>query len=445
MAQKWNLQDIRPPEQRRRRAPAPRDLERRERPQEAEEPSELPEVVITDGRKSSRWQLITAALIFVGIVGGAFMLSGLLGNTEISIEPRNREPNINAEFTAYPEARENALTYEVMTLSEVGEETVTATGKETVETQASGIVEIFKTTPGTQRLIKNTRFRTDDGRVYRIEESVVVPGAVSGPDGERVPGSIRAEVFAEEAGEDYNLDANSRFDIPGFAEGGFDDLYNAMYATNPQPIDGGFVGPRFIIPDEELTEARQRLQVALRDTLLPQIEQEKPAGFVTFPGAVSFTFSRLPSEEYGDEQVIIKEEAVMHVPLFRGTDLAEFLASEAIASYEGNPVRIENVDALTFTYSDSDTAASVLANAPSLTFTLIGRPHIIWEYDADALREDLAGKPKTAINQILTAYRGIDSATASVQPFWRRSFPNDPDAIGISEVIGSDASDETGE
>ena len=71
----------------------------------------------------------------------------------------------------------------------------------------------------------------------------------------------------------------------------------------------------------------------------------------------------------------------------------------------------------------------------ALSFELVGRPRIVWEYDDAALREDLAGKPKTAINQILGAYPGIDSARASVQPFWRRSFPNNPDAINTIEII----------
>lgn len=438
MAQKWNLQDIRPAEPRRKRAPAPNEQTRREY-QTAPTREDVPSVVIEDGRVKSRWKLFTAVVVFAVICGGAVALSAFLSNTTLTIYPQNREPNINAEFTAYPDQRENALIYEVMTLDATGERQVSATGQEQVETQARGMIEIVNTTSGAQRLIKNTRFRTDDDRVYRIEESVVVPGAVAGggagTDG-MVPGTIQAEVFAEAPGDEYNLEAGTRFDIPGFQEGGFDDLYRGIYATNPEPITGGFAGPRFTIPDDELKTARQELQTQLRNELLPQIDTEKPKGYIAFPGSVSFTFSQLPAERYGDDLVTIKEEAVLHIPIFPEARFAEFLASETVATYSGNPVRIENTDVLTFSHLDSSLEATALADLPSLSFSLVGRPLLVWEYDAKKLREDLAGKPKTAINQVLTAYPGIDSARASVKPFWRRSFPSEPEAIEIQEVVG---------
>lgn len=442
MAQKWNLQDIRPAEPRKRRVP-PKQMQQRPRPEQAapvmmDTKEEIPSIVIEDGTKRGSKNIVLAIVLFVFIVGGAVGLSALLGKTELTIFPENREPTISADFTAYPDKRADSLSYEIMTLESTSESQVTASGNVEVKEQATGVLEIAKSTPGAERLIKNTRFRSPDGFVFRIQESVVVPGSVTDSSGARVAGTIQAEVFADEAGEEYNLTANTTFDIPGFEEGGFDELFNAISATNPQAFTGGFDGQQFQIDDNELNTARQALQVELRDTLLARIDSEKPSDFLAFPGSIALTFNELPAVEYGQDLVTIREQAILQIPLFQKTEFASFLAAEAVATYEGGPVRIEDPTALSFNYTNPTTSSSVIANETSLEFGLTGRPLLIWEYDAAALTGDLAGLPKTAINNAISAYPGIEAARVRITPFWQRTFPDTPEDILIIEELNQE-------
>jgi hypothetical protein len=439
MTQKWNLQDIRPAEPRKRR-PLPsiqsqRQLEPEMMAEVKLEREQIPSIIIQDGTKKDKNHLVIAIVLFVVIVGGALGLSTLLGKTTLTVFPQFREPNINSEFTAFPDKRENSLSYTIMTIESASENQVKASGQIQVETQATGAIEIVKTTPGTERLIKNTRFRSPDGKVFRIQESVVVPGAVKDASGASVPGTIQAQVFADEAGETFNLAAGTRFDIPGFKESGLDDLYAAMYAENRQPFTGGFSGPKYQIDESELGTARQALQIKLRDELLARIESEKPNGFVAFPGATAITYNQLPTVEYGQDLVTIKEQAILQIPLFNISDLGAFLAREAVATYSGGPVRVDNTTALTFVYSSGTTSASIIANEPSLTFSLKGKPLLIWEYDSVKLTKDIAGLPKTAINNVITAYPAIESAIVKITPFWKRSFPTEPEEIVVVEEL----------
>ncbi len=437
MAQKWNLQDIRPAEPRRRTVPpktVPPPKPASESPDFHETREDIPNVVINDGTKKNGKSVIIGLVLFVVIVGGAIGLSAMLGKTELTIYPENREPNISAEFVAYPDKRDNAISYEIMTLESTSESQVKASGQMQVDEQAKGRIEIIKTTPGAERLIKNTRFRSN-GLIFRIQESVVVPGAVKDSSGANVPGTIQVEVFADESGEKYNLDAGSKFDIPGFQENNFDELYQAITAVNREPLKGGFSGPQFKIDDTELSTARQALQIKLRDTLLARIEQEKPNDFIAFPGSIALTFNQLPAVDYGSDLVTIREQAVLQIPLFHKTELASFLAKESVATYEGGPVRIDDPKALTFTYSNPTTSASVIANEPSLTFNLTGKPLLIWEYDTESLKKDLAGLQKTAVNNVIAAYTGIEGARVRITPFWQRSFPENPEEIIIIESL----------
>lgn len=457
MTQKWNLQDIRPAQPKKRRVrKMPKPVTNSQQPRAREERTEdevgrmgmqgntssalninddVNKIVIENGTRKNTNRLYTSIALFVLIVGGAIALSALLGKSELTIYPEHRTPNVSAEFTAYPDKRQNALSYEIMTLEAVNESQVKATGQVQIEELATGVIEIVKTTTGAERLIKNTRFRTPDGLVFRIKESVVVPGAVKDSSGTSVPGVIQAEVFADDVGEEYNLEAGQTFDIPGFKENNFTELYNAITARNTTAFSGGFSGPQFQINEDELSTARQEVQIALRDTLLGRIENEKPADFIAFPNAVAITYNQLPAVEYGQDLVTIREQAILQIPLFKMTDLGSFLAKETVATYGGGEVRIDDPTAIKFNYSSPTTSASVIANEPSLTFSLTGKPLLIWNYDAKALTRDLAGLPKTAINNAVTAYPGIDAAKVHITPFWQRNFPEDPEEIIIIEEL----------
>ncbi|MFM2424384.1 MAG: hypothetical protein RLZZ70_775 [Candidatus Parcubacteria bacterium] len=470
MSQKWNLQDIRPAEPNAARRPLPSSpTERRainpeapvRRPQsngdmrggapapirrQYEETASTRDtndeesgfVPVYDGRKKSRNNIIIASAVFLSIVGGGVFLSYITGGATVNVYPKVRELNVNAEFTAYKELRAGELSYEVMTLEASGERQVAATGQEEVSTQAKGTLEIKKTTPGAERLIKNTRFATTDGKVFRIQESVVVPGAGTDASGKSVPGTIRAEVFADEAGDGYNLPAGTTLQVPGFKEGNFMDLYNAISATNAEAFTGGFKGPKFIINENELAAARQSLQTELRDTLLNRVNSQKPAGMTTFIGSVAMTYTELPAVQYGDNLVTIKEQAILQMPLFKAADFATFIAKETIVGYDGEGVRIDNLDALTFSYQNSTTSQTNIANVDSLGFKITGVPKIVWTFDIGKLKIDLAGAEKTGIPQIMSSYSGIAESEVKVRPIWQRSMPDKIEKITINEMLSTE-------
>lgn len=441
MTQKWNLQDIRPAEPRKRPS-VTRSLNVSQRPNPAPVFNETDEtaepVTIHDGNKKTKKRYYVLTTVVVVLIGAIFGLSALLSKTTLTVFPEFREPVVNAEFIAYPDRRDNSLSYEILTIDEVGEKQVQASGEEYVESQAKGVIEIIKTTPGSERLIKNTRFRTPDGLVFRIQESVVVPGALKDTSGALVPGTIQAEVFADTVGQEYNLAANTRFDVPGFKESNLNELYSAIYAINREAFTGGYKGQKFIINDAELSTARQELQLTLRTKLLEKVNTEKPAGFTTFPGSIAISYVALPTVSYGENLVTIREQAVLQLPLFKQDEFASYIAKETISTYNNEPVRIVDPNALTFSYNDLAINSSNLANQTALNFKLTGKPLIVSEFNAEQLQKDLAGKAKTSISTVLTAHPGIKSARVAAKPFWRRSFPEDPTAITIVEVIGEE-------
>jgi len=439
MDKKWNLQDIKPADRSPRRAPnrptTPTD--RRAPQQSSQHPRMTPgdegdgtlTIPVENGRKKRKRNVLVTLLVLCVVFGGIVIASYLTRGADITVYPKHRESNINAEFIAYAEpTNPEQLSYEVMTLEAEGERQVRASGQQPVSEQARGTLTIYKSTPGAQRLITNTRFEDGQGRIYRLVDSVVVPGSVDG-----TPGSIQAEVFASEPGESYNAPAGTRFTIPGLASD--ESLFNAMYAKNETPLSGGFSGTRFIIDEDELAVAKQALRQELRDSLRSRLPSEKPADLVAFEGAVTFIYESLPAVEYGDDLATIKERAVLQIPLFNASELARFLATAAIPGYENEPVRIDNPSVLTFAYTGTSTQERNIANEIRLTFELEGRPLIVWTFDEGRLATDLLGANRTALNQVLQAYPAIERAKAEIRPFWQRTFPTDINLITITESL----------
>lgn len=131
MTQKWNLQDIRPANPRKRRTPENTPIEIVKKPEivERDDAEETLSVRIVDGNKKKGRSLVVAILVFLVIVGGGVFASALMAGADITVYPRHREPNVNATFTAYRTPQVGELSYEIMTLEAEGERQVTASGK----------------------------------------------------------------------------------------------------------------------------------------------------------------------------------------------------------------------------------------------------------------------------------------------------------------------------
>jgi hypothetical protein len=445
MTQKWNLQDIQPPD---RKGGRPRKTAKPERPhsdmtrrrpkhEEREESTAdyVPSLEIIDGNAARGKRIMVSVIVGLLVIAGGFLVSALMSGAEVTLYPKYKDINVQATFTAHTTPSPDELSYELLTLEAQGERQVAATGKEEVSERSTGNIFIYNAySESTQRLIKNTRFESPEGLIYRIQESVEVPGSTTADDGSVIPGVISAEVFADGPGEQYNI-GPSRFTVPGL-EGS--EQFEKIYAESTDSFNGGFEGEKFIIDEAELQTAKQALHSELRDALLERLQTERPAGFVLFEGAVTFVFDTLPATEYGDDLATIKERARLQVPIFEEDEFAKYLAENTIAGYEGNPVMVEDYMNIYFTYNDSATLTKDIATFTELAFDLKGNARIVWKYDENMLKSDIVGLSKTALPTVLSGYPAVERAEAVVRPFWKQSFPDKPSDIKIIRSINAE-------
>lgn len=365
------------------------------------------------------WFVVITLVLFL-----FFGLSVAFSDTRIVVYPNVESVETEGEYTAMKEADPSELQYEIMTITREGGMEVSAQGEEEISQKAAGQITIYNDYQSEPfRLVNNTRFEGTNNKIYRIQESVSIPGRSNS-----APGTITVDVVADQAGQEYNL-KTGKLTVPGL-EG--DASYDSVYAEVTSSISGGFDGVRKTVSKEDEQNARAALQSQMGTQLSKEAQSQKPDGFILYDDATFLSFSSLPNESK-DSQVVVKERATLKGIIFENEDFAEYLARKHIEGYEGEEVTIQNPSELTFSLQEKE--GIDLANEESILFTLSGTAKLEWVIDNSAVREDFANRHKNDTQTILSKYPSIERANVIMRPFWRRTFPANPEEIEIKKVV----------
>lgn len=358
-------------------------------------------------------------VVLLGII-----VSNIFHSAKVSVTPRTLIADISTSLSAKKNAGGADLPFTPLSIKKVGAVTVKASGEEQVDKKASGTIVIYNDySSASQRLIKNTRFQTPEGLIFRIDQSVTVPGKKNG-----LPGSIEAVIYADEAGEKYNVGLKD-FTIPGFKG---DPRYSSFSAKSKpsSPVAGGFSGVMKVVSDADRKAAQTEIEKSLRADLLKEAEAGLSADSVLFDNAYLITFAPLPQENLANNQVTIKEEGTISGFVFSKKTLSSFVARATVKDYKNESILIENISDLSFTPKKEIHPAT----DSDISFAIAGNAHFVWTYDEGVLKEALAGKSRDEVPAAIKAFPTIEKIDISMSPFWRRSFPSDTTRITIQRA-----------
>src|SRR3989344_1000161 len=359
------------------------------------------------GSKFGIW-LVAAAAVLVLLVAGAFVFSG----ATVTIEPRQKNITVDIEAIAKNPALVGELVYETISVGGVKTVYLQATGESKVEKKASGTVIIYNNySSSPQRLIKNTRFETPTGLIYRIEKSVVVPGTRL-ENGKIIPGSLETTIFADLPGPDSNIGL-TYFTVPGFKG---TPRYEGFYARSKTAMTGGFIGKVPTAPEDKMNEAYASVETELKQELAQKISSQKPDTFVWYPSALLFESVRQIPTAADGSMIALSVNATSTAAIFSRSVLSRYIAEHSMIDYDNEPVLIDKLEDLIFIPRfDAKTSTG-----DSLPFSLKGQAKLIWQFDVAKLKSDLVGKSKKEISSIITAYHGIVRTSVIIRPFWKK-------------------------
>lgn len=401
--------------------------------------SDVQELPVPETSKKKKILLSFAGVgaLFTLVFIAGFMATPFLSSAKIYITPRNEEIEIAYGISAERNPTEKTLGFQVISIPKI---------EKTKEIPATKEVEIFKKAEGpiviynsynssSQRLIKNTRFESPNGKIYRLTQSVVVPGA-SVKNGEMEPGSIQVIVTADSPGEEYNIE-NADFTIPGFKG---DPRYGKFYARSKPgtSISGGFAGKKKVADEKEIEAARSELKNQIREELTKTAMSQKPSDYIMYEDGLFFEFE--DGETKQNENVILKdtvsvlEKGSVQAIIWNEKDFSKTLAQIGILDWDdADTIIIPEIENIDFKIKDRDKLN--ISGANTVNFSANGKIKVIWQIDGALLKDKIRGAKKESFQDVLGGFRNIKKAEAAIQPFWTGRFPENTNKIKILETF----------
>lgn len=372
-------------------------------------------------KRSSRWQnkkriLGVLVLIFIS-VGFAFWGIRHFATMKIVIKPKERVFTIERKITVTVPA-------EIITLPLSREREFITTTRKIVQQKASGIIKVYNEfSSDPQPIVASTRFETPDGKIYRIAENVTIPGAKI-EEGKVIPSTIELRVFADRAGDGYNMKDLVNFTIPGFKGGA---KYKKIYAQSKTPMEGGLKDEIMVVGDTDAENASTLLMEELENELRKNLSQAIPEGFfVPENGTVISTkpATFIPERGAKADNFLANVAGETKAYGVKKFDVAQVLApklQENGIDLEKNNASLGRYEKIEFLGADGD----------RVTLGITGEIALIFSPKLAILKDILMSTSVTALNEAFQKFDSIESARVFFSPSWWRKIPTNPEALFI--------------
>ena len=296
------------------------------------------------------------------------------------------------------------------------------TGESEGSQKARGIITIYNNySVDPQGLVATTRFiAKDSGKLFRLVKTITVPGGKM-EGGKLIPGSIDAEVLADQPGADYNI-GPSDFSIPGFSG---TPKYTGFYGKSKAAMVGGSIGKSKIVSAGDLENASKTLNDLLKTSQAQELKNQIPANMKLLDGALQegkpeITFSASAGDAAENFTATIK---VQIVALVFDPKYINDLAAKNNSALSSGKIDNRNIDYINWKVNFDKGQISM-----DLKISQEGTGKI----DIANLKKILAGKDEVEIRKSLSQISEVQSAKISFWPFWVKSMPVQPSKIEVT-------------
>ncbi len=376
-------------------------------------------------RRRSSISTLMFIVVMIFLIVGVSLYTYVFDSATITIIPKYKDvASISQPFLFTKEGGTStaSIPFVIDSTSITKTKTLTLSESRKVESKASGKITVYNNYDSNpQKLIKNTRFESSKGKIYRINQSIEVPGKKGS-----TPGSVEVTIYADSNGAEYNID-EATFSIPGF-KGTVRE--NTFYAKSKGKITGGASGAMALASLSDLNAAKDSMAIELDKEIRSEIQKVKRDGYIPMYSAVEVTYEDNESEVLQGMTGVYKVTATGNLMLAKGSKLAESIA-KTLGDYDNAPVRLTSTENVTFTRKDSDHVTS----SSTISILVEGKPRVVWESDADAIKEMVRGKSRSDFKPLMKTVNSIESAEISFSPMWLSHFPSDLTKLVVKESL----------
>ncbi|MEY4731827.1 MAG: hypothetical protein RL681_773 [Candidatus Parcubacteria bacterium] len=376
------------------------------------------------GRKST---IAIGATLLVLLVGG-FVVGRFMSRADVVLAFKTSDGSQTVSVTASKAVAKiqanGMLTLPGELLSQTRNTTqfFPATGKAVVSQKATARMGIYNAySSEKQTLVATTRFETPDGKIFRLDSGVTIPGAKI-QDGKIIPSSIEVAVTADKPGEAYNVGPIPKLTIPGLKGS---PKFAGFYGEFKDKATGGAVGERPVPTDADIATARAKVTETLSLTLKSNLLANRPDDMKVLDGASSFTLPRFTvNKTINDEgQFNVFAEGQFRAIAFREGDLKQALLSRAANGRTDLAFR-----SLEFTFRD----VQADLGKGEVSFTVEAKGTIAPRFDEAEFRNSLAGRSLKDARALILSLPDLREAQIDLWPFWIGTVSSNPGHIKVT-------------
>ncbi|MFZ2152358.1 MAG: hypothetical protein WAV09_04615, partial [Minisyncoccia bacterium] len=272
-----------------------------------------------------------------------------------------------------------------------------------VLSKAKGTVTIYNANSTEQSLVASTRLEAPNGKIYRLDNKIVVPKA-SIVGGKSVPGSIQALVTADKAGESYNT-TQSDFTFPGLVGS---PRYKNVYARTKGALSGGSESKTFTLDEKDKNEKIEAFAKEVSESLKAEIAAKRaPDAVVIRESAIVPHFEKI-SDTNGS--------VVLQASLY-GVD------KNTLATILTKTQKPNSITSMEFVGEPELLIAYVSESKTDVRIKVTGSVVVKTNIPESEIKELLALQPFSEFRNRIKTIEGIQEVSFTSKPFWVSVFP----------------------
>jgi len=384
---------------------------------------------------SSRWSKFLIIFIIL-----AFLVTGLVGylvlpTTKIEISPKTEKVSfdlvvIGSKNISQIDEILNEFPLQEIKVEKTRSKEFSSSGEKELNEKARGTLTIYNEySSSPQTLMATTRFESPNGKIFRIEKSIVVPGAEI-EEGKIIASTVKVEVVADQPGADYNIDPTN-FVIPGFKGTA---KYAGFYAESKSSMTGGYTGKVKVVSAEDLEKAEEILTEELKNEVNQTLQEQIPTDLKLIEQGLEEKVTKISTVEEGDEvdNFNIEMNASVQALFFQEEDLKNLVDLNLISQVEENKVPLSESQQIDYGEIVIDWTEG------EVTFNLHIEEEVAWQIDVASLKKDLAGQSEVEVRKYLVNQSEIEKAKVTFWPFWVKRIPLQEKKIEIEINLNLD-------
>ena len=379
---------------------------------------------------SFKKKVLAITLIAIFVLSSTFaLLTYAFNNVNINISTQKGSIEYTGDILIDANIKEsnfenNVIPGRLIELNQKVSEEYNSTGKVNGGAKANGKITIYNAyNTSSQILVKNTRFESPDGLIFRINSRVIVPGATL-KNGELVPSSIVADATADETGKAYNI-AATRFTIPGFKG---TDRFTGFYGESKAPFTGGSDGESTVVSNVDLKNAEKEASDVLFEKLKTELKNQIQSEEKTFQDSIIIKVDKIDfnGAEVGDSltKFTVNIDGEIKTIVFSKKDYLDLIQNKLQKDLKGDEEfygeYIENVINVKPDSNKNQVLVSVNIQYPTKK-----------KLKANEIIENIKGKSVQQTQKILEDNPAIEKANIKLYPIWTRTIPDNNKKIRL--------------